>query len=76
MNLTVAERIGVDLTGILGAHGDRRRRDLGRDVHHVPHSRLRRRELPQRGPGQSSRPNRILAYCEGHRKLLLDFLIL
>ena len=29
-----------------------------------------RRELPQRGPGQSPGRKRILAYFEGHRTLL------
>ena len=29
-----------------------------------------RRELPQRGPGQSPDRKRILAYFEGHRTLL------
>jgi len=29
-----------------------------------------RRELPQRGPGQSPSRKRILAYFEGHRMLL------
>ena len=29
------------------------------------------RELPQRGPGQSPGRKRMLAYFEGHRKLLL-----
>jgi len=29
-----------------------------------------RRELPQRGPGQSPHRKRILAYFEGHRTLL------
>ena len=37
-------------------------------------SRLRgleeRRELPQRGPGQSPCRKQILAYFEGHRKLI------
>jgi len=37
-------------------------------------SRLRdlgeRRELPQRGPGQSPGQKRILAYFEGHRTLI------
>jgi len=37
-------------------------------------SRLRclgeRRELPQRGPGQSRGRKRILAYFEGHRTLI------
>ena len=37
-------------------------------------SRLRglgeRRELPQRGPGQSPGRKRILAYFEGHRTLI------
>ena len=72
--------IGVDLAGLLGG------RMASAEGGSVPSgveygegcplsSRLRgvgkRRELPQRGPGQSPGRKRILAYFEGHRTLIL-----
>ena len=71
--------IGVDLAGILrGTHGERRRwvgaEWVGYGEGCPLSSRLgglgERRELPQRGPGQSPGRKRILAYCVGHRTLL------
>jgi len=71
--------IGVDLAGLLGDAWRapkvapwRVEWDMGRGVPFS--SRLRsleeRRELPQRGPGQSPGRKRILAYFEGHRTLI------
>jgi len=76
---SVTLHIGVDLAGILtGTHGERRRwvgAEWGGYGEGCPLSSRQgglgeRRELSQRGPGQSPCRKRILAYFEGHRKLL------
>jgi len=72
--------IGVDLAGLLGGRmASAEGRSMPSGVEYgeecsLP-SRLEslgeRHELPQRGPGQSPGRKRILAYCEGHRTLIL-----
>jgi len=71
--------IGVDLAGLLGgrmasAEGGSVPSGVGYGEGCPFPSRLRglgeRRELPQRGPGQSPGRKRILAYFEGHRTLI------
>jgi len=71
--------IGVDLAGLLGgrmasAEGGSVPSRVGYGEGCPLSSRLRglgeRRELPQRGSGQSPGRKRILAYFEGHRTLI------
>ena len=71
--------IGADLAGLLGgrmasAEGGSVPRGVEYGEGCPLCSRLRglgeRRELPQRGPGQSPGRKRILAYFEGHRTLI------
>jgi len=73
-------RIGVDLAGILrvrmvSAEGGSVPRGVRYGEGCPFRSRLgglgERRQLPQRGPGQSPGRKRILAYFEGHRTLFL-----
>ena len=77
--LTRYKSIGADLAGILGgrmarAEGWSVLSGVGYGERCPRSSRLwglwKRRELPQRGQGQSSGRKRILAYFKGHRTLL------
>jgi len=78
-SIIVLGSIGVDLAGLLGrrmasTEGGSVPSGVGHEEGCPLSSRLmglgERRELPQRGPGQSPGRKRILAYFEGYRTLI------